>query len=117
MFSLVPVLCAWYIYLAILSLLMALSAGPRTWLGILALVATGVSALQVVWLYWPGWVPGEWLAGLQLGGAVLAAVVGLLGLAFGPRQDTKLIALLLAGAAVLPIFLTFYQPEPPPQAR
>lgn len=114
LFSLVPVLCGWYLYLAVLALLQALSARARSWLGLLSIGGVVVALLEVVWLYWPGWVPAGWLPWLQLGGAVYLVAIGLLGLAFGGRQDTRLIGLLLAGAALLPIVLYFYQPEPPP---
>jgi len=109
---LVPFLCGWYVYLAILATLMAASAGGRTAIGRLAQVATAVAVVQLVMLYWvpralrPGIVP------IRLGADAFLLAVGLIGLLRAPRQDTKLIALLLAFVSLLPLGLYFYQPSP-----
>jgi len=105
------VLCGWHIYLAILCLLLGLSAGTRTWLGRLALLGMAASAAQVVLLYQPGWA-GDRLQAVKMGGSVLVVAVTILGILLAKRQDTRLIALLATGAAVVPLFLFFYHTGP-----
>lgn len=112
-----PVLCGWTLYMAILALLTALSAGPRSRSGRLALLAMGFCLAASVLLWWPlgrtwrvAWKP---LAGVDLirflpdlGVFLIAA-----GILFGHRrEDTRLIALLLAGASLFPLALHFWRP-------
>ncbi len=110
------ILCGWFLYLAVLAGLMAASAGARTWLGRLGGLAAGAALVRVVLLWRPiGGVTVDDgpLAGIELitlGLEACVLVAGLAGLAAAPRQDTRLIALLLAGAAVFPIALYFWQP-------
>ena len=103
-------LCGWYIYLAVLSGLMAASAGPKTRVGRVGIAGVLVAAVSVPLQYW---VPGILVASmgwLRLAGDLFLLAVGLIGLIAGRRQDTKLIALLVAAVVALPIFLYFYQP-------
>ncbi len=110
------ILCGWFLYLAVLAGLMAASAGPRTWLGWLGGLAAGAALARVVVLWRPiagvtvdrGPLAGIELVALGMEACALAA--GLAGLVAGRRQDTRLIALLLAGAAVFPIALYFWRP-------
>ena len=105
MFPIQTVLCGWYVYLAVLSVLLSLSAGRGTWLGWLGLLSAVANGLTLTLLY--GWVS---LPAMQWATLVVNAVplvVGLLALGLAPRQDTKLIGLLLAGAAALPVYLHF----------
>ena len=104
------VLCGWHAYLAVLCLLLALSAGKRTWIGGLALLGTAASVAQVVLLYQPGWA-GNALQAVKMGGSVLVVAAGVLGL-LSSRQDTRLIALLTTGAAIVPLLLFFYHTGP-----
>lgn len=105
------VLCGWHIYLAVLCLLMALSAGTRTGLGRLAQVAMAASVAQVVLLYQPGWAGGH-LEAIKMGGSIVVVVVTIIGVLAAKRQDTRLIAILAAGAAIVPLFLFFYHTGP-----
>lgn len=105
------VLCGWHVYLAVLCLLLALSAGRRSWIGVLALLGTAASAAQVVLLYQPGWA-GDALQVVKMGGSVLVVGAGVLGLLGASRQDTRLIALLTTGAAIVPLLLFFYHTGP-----
>lgn len=96
-------LCGWYAYEAVLAGLMAASAGPRTWLGRIGWAAAAVAvftllAQRAVMTTGPQ---------LQLGAKVAVLVAGVAGLALGRRADTRLIALLLAAAAAVPVVLTF----------
>ena len=103
---LAQMLCGWYAYLAVLSLLAALSSGPRTRSRVVAAVACGASLILVVAL----------MASLSIAPYVLVAlkvtvvVAGALILAFNRREDTRLIALLITGAALIPLALHFWQP-------
>ena len=105
------VLCGWHVYLAVLCLLMALSAGRRSWIGRLALLAMAASVAQVVLLYQPGWA-GDRLQAVKMGGSILVVAAGVLGILAARRQDTRLIAILTTGAAVVPLFLFFYHTGP-----
>lgn len=105
------VLCGWHLYLAILCLLLALSAGKRTWIGRLALLAMAASIGQVVLLYQPGWAAGH-LEAVKMGGSIYVAAVTVLAILAARRQDTRLIALLATGAAIVPLFLFFYHTGP-----
>jgi hypothetical protein len=87
--------------MAILSLLLALSAGPRTRIGMLAGLAGLVSLAMVPELY-----TGV-AASLTLAAKLLVLATALVGLLLGKRSDTKLIALLLLVAAIFPLFLHF----------
>jgi len=105
------VLCGWHVYLGILCLLIALSAGPRTWLGGLAILGVLASAAQVVLLYAPQLAGGQ-LQAVKMGGSVLVLVAALSSILGARRQDTRLIGVLATGAAVLPLFLFFYHTGP-----
>lgn len=109
-----PMLCGWFGYMALLGLLMGASAGWGSRLGKLAGLVTLVSAWRALAmvrpvgpnLYLERW-PSINLATFLLEGLVLA--IALWALARAPRQDTRLIALLLAGSALLPLALYFWQ--------
>ena len=99
--TLQPILCGWYFYMAILSLLLALSAGPRTRIGKLAGLAGLVSLAMV-----PALFTGI-AAGFTLAAKLFVMATALVGLLLGKRSDTKLIAVLLVVAAIFPLFLHF----------
>lgn len=105
-------LCAWFGYMAVLALLATLSAGPRTRLGLLGGAAALTCLILLVTQFWVPSLPvlaSNWnTVSLLLGVVPLAAGLALLALA--PRQDTKLIGLLLAGSSLLPLLLHFWQP-------
>lgn len=110
--SLQWLLCAWFGYMAILALLAMLSAGPRTRPGGIAALALITSLVLMVTQFWVPSLPllsTNWST-LSLILLVLPLLVGLALLALAPRQDTKLIALLLAGSSLLPLVLYFWQP-------
>jgi hypothetical protein len=99
-------LLAWHGYTAVLGLLMALSARRRSLVrafGLGAAVAAVALGFEILLAY-PAppvvMLSAKWL----IGGA------GAAGLVAGGRDDTRLIALLLTGAAVLPLFLHYWQP-------
>ena len=107
-------LCGWYIYMTLMSGLMTLSAGPRTRIGRLASLSALVCVLLLV-ANFRAILPAHPIdigpyAAVDLGHLaphlviVVAAVIALLR---APRQDTRLIALLLAGASLLPALLFF----------
>lgn len=101
-------LCGWYAYLVVLAGLMAASAGQRTRIGRLALVALAAALLLLVALIrWPFGYYTAVTAAAQ--GVVL--LVALLGVALAPRSDTRHIAVLLAAAAAVPLILSFWQPS------
>lgn len=112
-----PVLCGWTLYMAVLALLTALSSGTRSRSGRAALLAVGLCLLAVVLLWRP--LGGPWrvawkpLADVDLLrflpdlGVFLIAAGILVG---NRRQDTRLIALLLAGASLFPLSLHFWRP-------
>jgi hypothetical protein len=88
-----------------MGLLLALSAGKSTALGRLALVTTLASLVTMVSIYRP--LAGE---NSLLVAKSLVLAVGVLGVAMGRRTDTRLIALLFAAAAALPVLLTVWTP-------
>jgi dolichyl-phosphate-mannose--protein O-mannosyl transferase len=88
-----------------MGLLLALSAGRSTVMGRLALLATLASLAAMVSVYRPLASEG---ALLMAKSAVLAVAV--LGMVLGRRTDTRLIALLFAAAAALPVLLTVWTP-------
>jgi len=107
-----PILCGWLLYLAVMAALMTASAGPRTWLGRLGAAATVIALGRAVTLWWPlgrtYFVPLGSAGDVDLltfGPDVAIFAIALVHLLFAPRQDTRLIALLLAGAATLPVLL------------
>jgi hypothetical protein len=100
-------LLAWYLYLMVVALLMAASAGRRTpsWLlGLVGGLAAGALALR---LLAPGLAPGS---AVTLAASVTIALAGLAGLVTARREDTRLIALILAAAGALPVLLYFWSP-------
>lgn len=118
-----PIFCGWYLYMMVLSGLMRLSAGRPGAIGRLASLALLLSLLQILLLWWS---PGAWLEAWGLDTArfvdigpyadrdliALLPKLGLLGIALfttlrAKSQDTRLIALLLAGAALFPFALDF----------
>ena len=105
-------LCGWYGYMAVLAVLAALSAGPRTGLGLLALLGAAAAGALAVLLFWsvplPGLVANRTALTFALN--LVPVVVGLAQVLFAPRQDTKLIGVLLAGSSALPLSLYFWQP-------
>jgi hypothetical protein len=105
-------LCTWFAYMTVLAVLAALSAGPRTTLGLAAGVAAVCCAALALTQFWVPPLPllsANWDLVTLLLGAVPLVIGGLL-MARAPRQDTKLIALLLAGSSLLPLLLHFWQP-------
>ena len=95
--------------MGLLAALTAASADPRSWSRRAAVASTVASLVLLVALYaWP--LPAAWLAPAELGLKVGVLGAGLFVLARARRTDTRLIALLLAGAAVLPVFLSFWEP-------
>ncbi len=104
-------LCGWYFYLAILTGLMSASAGPRTWVGRVGMVAAVVALVSMPLQYWVPTGLVEWMGQLRIGGDIFLLAVGVIGLIGGRRQDTKLIALIVAAVAALPVFLYYYQPS------
>lgn len=99
-----PFLAAWFIYLAVMALLMSASAGRRTLVGGLGLSGAAAAALLLAMLVrWP--FPNYEQVGLAAEVVVVAA--GVVGLALARREDTRLIALLLTGAALVPILIRF----------
>ncbi len=98
-------LCGWYLYLTVLSGLMTASAGRQTWIGRLGMVAFAASVLLLLAVYGTVSLPAVEM--VTLGAKIVPVVAGLAALAFAPRQDTKLIGLLLAGAAAMPVYLHF----------
>jgi hypothetical protein len=110
--SLQWMLCGWYVYMAVLAGLATLSAGPRTKHGLVAAVALVACVLLLVTVWWVPGLPllaSNWNLVTLVLGAVPLVAGGLL-IALAPRQDTKLIALLLAGSSLLPLVLHFWQP-------
>jgi len=110
-----PILCGWFGYLAILALLMTASAGWHTWLGKLGAVAAVAAASRAVAV----WRPLFGSAHVRVGAAGtvdlvtvvpdgLVLVVAVVALVAARRQDTRLIALLLVGAALFPLALYFW---------
>jgi hypothetical protein len=110
------VLFGWFLYMALLAALVAASAGWGMWIGKLAVVAALVSLFGAVQLYWP-FVSPRFVTLGSLEAVDLTTLLpvlfilgtGLTALIAAPRQDTKLIGLLLAGSAVFPIVTYFYQ--------
>jgi hypothetical protein len=109
------VLFGWFLYMALLAALVAASAGWGTWIGKLAVVAALVSLFSAVQLYWPIISPRFVTLGSMeavdlttLLPELFILGTGLAALAAAPRQDTKLIGLLLAGSSLLPIATYFY---------
>lgn len=99
-------LCGWYAYLAVLALLAALSSGPRTPSRAVAGIAGAASVVLFVAL-----VASLSLApSLMLTLKVTVLVCGALLLLFNRREDTRLIALLITGAAFIPVALHFWRP-------
>ncbi len=112
-----PVLCGWYVYMAVLALLLALSAGPASRGGRLALLALVAAILANVmtwrplpWTWSVAWPPLAGVNLLRLLPDLADFLVGAGLLLFHRRQDTRLIALLLAGAALFPMALFFWRP-------
>ena len=112
-----PVLCGWYLYLSVMALLLALSAGPASRSGRLALLALAATLLSNVLTWRP--LPWSWslawppLAGvnlLRMLPDLVAFAVGTGILLLHRRQDTRLIALLFTGAAIFPLALFFWRP-------
>jgi hypothetical protein len=105
-------LCGWYIYMAVLAGLAALSAGPRTGLGLLALAGAGAAAVLVLLLFWSPPIPGlsTYRTAVTFGLTLVPVAAGLAQIVAAPRQDTKLIGVLLAGASALPLLLYFWHP-------
>lgn len=99
--SLQPILCGWYIYMAVLSFLLALSAGPRTRIGLLGGLSGIVSLIMVPELF------TGYGASLTLGAKLFVLATALISLFFSKRSDTRMIALLLVVAAAFPLFLHF----------
>lgn len=106
------VLCGWYGYMAILAGLAMLSAGPRSRPGLLAAIGLGSCLALLVTLFWipPVSVIQDNWGTVSLVLSLAPLLVGLALLALAPRQDTRLIALLLAGSSLLPLVLYFWQP-------
>ena len=105
-------LCGWFGYMAVLAGLAMLSAGPRTRAGLVAAIALVTCVILLVTQFWVPSLPAlasNWNT-VSLLLAALPLVVGLALLALAPRQDTKLIALLLAASSLLPLVLHFWQP-------
>lgn len=98
-----PMLFAWYIFMIVLALLMRASAGGRSWAGRLALVAVILDVVLLVTLL----RPLSFQQIVTLGAPVGVLIIGLLAASRAPRQDTRLIALLLAGSAIFPLVLYF----------
>lgn len=107
-------LCGWYIYMTVMSGLMTLSAGPRTRIGRLATLSTLVCVVLLGANFRP-FLPsfpvdvGPYTA-VDLGHLaphLVVMVAAGAALLRAPRQDTRLIALLLAGASLLPALLFF----------
>jgi hypothetical protein len=103
-------LCGWYVYMAVLAGLTAASAprGTQRWLaGVLA----GFSVVLLVSLFW-------WPFGALETVALTLKLMTLVGATWitvaGRRQDTRLIALMLAFAAGLTVAFHFWQPPPGP---
>ncbi|MBK6770010.1 MAG: hypothetical protein IPG72_13555 [Ardenticatenales bacterium] len=96
-------LCGWYFYEAVLAALMAASAGGRTWLGRSGMAAA-VLALYVL-------LAQRDVVATQptvfLAAKIAVPVVGILGLVFARRSDTRQIALLLAFSGSVPVVLSF----------
>lgn len=105
-------LCGWYAYMAILAVLATLSAGPRTVLGLLGITGALAAGSLVVLLFWTPPLPGLWAQRTAITFALnlVPVLAGLVLLLFAPRQDTKLIGVLLAGSSALPLILYFWQP-------
>ncbi len=99
-------LCGWHLYLAVMGLLLAFSAGRSTVLGRLALVAAALSVVAALGIFRP-------LLNSQtmLGANFVVIAVGVLGLVVARRSDTRQIALLYAGAAALPLLLAVWSPD------
>ena len=111
------VLFGWFLYMAVLAALIAASAGWGTWIGKLAVAAAVAALLGAVQVWWP--LVGPVFVALGPLGAVdlstllpdlIVLGVGLAALFAAPRQDTRLIGLLLAGSALFPIATYFWQP-------
>lgn len=100
-------LCGWYLYMLVLSVLTALSAGMRTRLGALAGVGVLASALLLVTVFRP--LPWGNVEQVTLTAKLVVLAVALLVLLAARREDTRLIALLLAGTSLLPVVLHFVQ--------
>ena len=96
-------LCGGYVYEAVLAGLMAASAGGRTWLGRLGMAAA-VLAIYVLFAQRNivATQPTVFLAA-----KVAVPVVGILGLVFARRSDTRQIALLLTFSGAVPVVLSF----------
>mgnify|MGYP001357003482 CR=1 FL=1 len=96
-------LCGWYVYEAVLAALMAASAGGRTRLGRLGIAAAGPAP--------PRPLAHRGLGATQpavfLAAKIAVPVVGILGLLFARRSDTRQIALLLAFSGSVPVVLSF----------
>jgi hypothetical protein len=105
------ILCGWYVYLAVLALLAAASAGRETWTGRVALAGAVCCGLVVLFLYWvPPWpAMQDHMDAITTALKVAVLAVGVIVIVGGRRQDTKLIGVLLAGTAALPLFLNFWQ--------
>jgi hypothetical protein len=107
-------LCGWYAYMAVLAVLATMSAGAGTALGRAAIAAALSCALLMAGNWWaiiPS-MPADLGPYSDIDLARLAPHLLILGVAFAallraPRQDTRLIALLLAGAGILPMALFF----------
>jgi hypothetical protein len=105
-------LCGWYGYMAVLAVLAALSAGPRTASGLLAIGAALAAGLLVALLFWTPPLPGLWAqrTAFTFTLNLVPVLAGLALVLLAPRQDTKLIGVLLAGSSALPLILYFWQP-------
>lgn len=98
-------LCGWYAYEAVLAGLMTASAGRRTWVGRAGVAAAAVAVYTLL-------AQRDWVAtspALFLGAKFAVLLAGIAGLALGRRADTRLIALLLAAAAAVPVVLTYVE--------
>jgi hypothetical protein len=98
-----PMLFAWYIFMIVLAVLLRASAGKRSWVGQAALVAVLLAILLLVTLL----RPVTYQQAITLGAPIAVLVIGLLATVRAPRQDTRLIGLLLAGSAIFPLVLFF----------
>ena len=112
-----PILCGWYLYMAVLALLLALSAGPASRGGRLAFVGLAATLLATLltwrslpWVWTVDWPPLVGLNLLRFLPDLTVLLVGAVLLIGHRRQDTRLIALLLTGAALFPLALFFWRP-------
>jgi hypothetical protein len=97
-------MCGWHMYLALISGLVALSAGLKTPVGAACVAAAAASLFLItstVRLYPPA---------LVLAADLLVLGAGVFALLASRRADTRNIALLMAGGGVLPVLAFFWQP-------